>query len=388
MSDDRTEVPRAPDEPLYKSDPLYKKDSRGNIRVWQARAMDLPEGPVVETISGLITGKRTVKSTATKATAKLTAQENAVSKVKSSESSKLKKGYFKSQKEAEDWVDIRPMLLHKWDDHAHKMVYPAFTLPKLDGVCAVFRDTEDPHFMSREGNRFPKLDAKAQELSAYLDDRHGIERTRMHSHGELYAHGYHVGEVVEAIKGDNAEVLKALDFHVFDFMTDRATELQYKHRLKLGLEFYGHENTEKPFRLIKISVALKDEDVNKLYHHAIGQGFEGLVICNTSGYYEFGRRTYDKLKKKDLMTEEFEITGTYKEDNDGMELIMFRCKTSEGVSFNVRPKWNHKVRAKRYQEVKDGKLSYLGAMATVEYRSLTAYRTPFHGVLLTTRDYE
>ena len=67
---------------------------------------------------------------------------------------------------------------------------------------------------------------------------------------------------------------------------------------------------------------------------------------------------------------------------------MFQCKTSEGATFKVRPKWDHERREAALQQQINGSIDYVGEMATVEYRSLTAYKTPFHGVMISTRNYE
>ena len=67
---------------------------------------------------------------------------------------------------------------------------------------------------------------------------------------------------------------------------------------------------------------------------------------------------------------------------------MFKCVTNDGKVFKVRPKWDHAKRAEAYADQVARHIDYVGSDATVEYRSLTQYGTPFHPVLIAVRDYE
>jgi len=376
-------------ETLYQSPPLYKKDTNDNIRIWQGSAFVDDEGHAkYATVSGVLTGKQKRPETAAKGSPKLTPREAAVSKIQSAEASKRKKGYFETQEEAVAYEPRKLMLLHKYPESADRLDFPILVQPKLDGICAGYMDTEDPHFKSREDNRFPKLDPLAKEIKRWLDAHHGVDRSRMDAHGELYVHGATVSELVEGLKGSDAQMLKRIEFFVFDFMAQDAEHQWYVNRLRDGMKFYGTSEQEKPFRLVKTLVAVDTEEIDAHYKSFITQGYEGAVLVNRRGKYEYERRTYDKLKYKQIHSEEFEIIGYDVEHNGEQELIMFQCKTSEGATFKVRPKWDYDRREAALQQQINGSIDYIGEMATVEYRSLTAYKTPFHGVMISTRNYE
>jgi hypothetical protein len=376
-------------ETLYHTGPLYKKDTHGNIRIWKGEAFEDDGVAYAKTIAGQLTGKQKEHRTQVAPTTKYTASHAAVAKIRNAENDKLRKGYFRTQEEALDYKPNKLMLIHKWDDHKDKMSWPCFVQPKLDGICAGYMDdVNDPHFKSREDNRFEKLDTLAKNISLWLDAHHGVDRERMDAHGELYAHGRGVSELVEAIKGDNPDVFNELQFHIFDFMPKDAEVLYFTNRLRAGLDFFGTKEITKPFRIVKTLIAHDEAQVDAHYEFFVSQGYEGLVICNRIGGYEYDRRTYNKLKKKNLITEEFEITGFQEERNGEQELIMFTCVTADGITFKVRPKWSHEKREAALTQQRNGSVNYIGEMATVEYRSVTQYGTPFHGVMISTRNYE
>ena len=376
-------------ETLYQSTPLYKKDTNGNIRIWRGEAFVADDQVAYyKTISGVLTGKQKEHVTEAKRSPKLSAGEAAVSKIQSAEASKRKKGYFETQEDAIAYEPRKLMILHKYPEFSDRLSFPILVQPKLDGVCAGYMDTDDPHFKSREDNRFEKLDGLAKVIKRWLDAHHGVDRERMDAHGELYCHGKTVSELVEGIKGSDAQMLKDLEFVIFDFMSSDAEHEWFSTRLRKGMKYYGTDEHLKPFRIVKTLVANDAEEVEAHYKSFIKQSYEGAILINLKGKYEYERRTYDKLKYKLVLSEEFEITGVHSELNGSEELIMFTCVTKEGASFKVRPKWDHERRAAALEQQRNGSINYIGEMATVEYRSMTAYKTPFHGVMISTRNYE
>lgn len=277
------------------------------------------------------------------------------------------------------------MLLHRYDKNYMKVNYPALMGPKLDGVCAVLRHgAATSHFYSREDNIFEKLQFMADAIRAELEDKRGLVKY-VHSHGELYAHGHPVSEIVEAIKGDNAEVLGKLKFYIFDYIPEVAYErLTYVERLKLGRDVYKWDKPGALWEPIRTLVVHSAAEVKEGTQNFILQGFEGSVVNNIKGLYSWDTRSYDKLKVKQLFSEEFVIAGFTHEFKGTTKMIVFTCVSKVGTMFNVRPAWSDAKRSKAY---KAGE-SYVGKKLTVEYRSLTKYNIPFHPVAKTVRDYE
>lgn len=381
--------------PVYESPVLYKKDSNDNIRIWAAKVYkgENPGDPArVMTVSGVKGGKLKTHRADVKATATMSPETAAISKVQSKESAKLKSDYYKSEAEAKDHKKTKVMIIHKWDEHKHKLSWPMFAQPKLDGVCAKYVDIAgDPHFESREGNRFDKLDRLAGKINGYLNKLHGVSRDRVDAHGELYVHGRHVSEIIEGIKGSNADVLSELRFYMFDYMDADAESTPYLSRLRRGSKFYNWDRIRDELGIaepINTKVVNSESEVDVAFNVALATGYEGLVLSSMTGMYQYETRTYEKLKYKLLMSEEFEIIGSGAELQGGDELVLFKCKTSDGLEFDVRPAWSHGIRKQTYDRIKSGATTFLGKMATVEFRGLTKYKIPFHPVLVSVRDYE
>ena len=373
----------------HESKSLYKKDTSGRIRQWQATVVDTGDHIEVVTCTGILGGAIKEHRSPAKASATMGPLAVGISRVESAESKKLKDGYFDNEDDAMAYEPNKAMLLHRWDKYSNKMGYPCYCQPKLDGVCAIFVDDyKDPFFKSRENNRFPKLDGMAKRISAYLTRCNGAKRRQVDSHGELYAHGRKVSEIVEAIKGDNDVVFEELAFYTFDYMGSGAADEAYTSRLQRGSKFYQWSNDNKPYVPVRTLIAHNEIEVNLHYENFIREGFEGLVACDPHEVYMYDRRTYGKLKKKNLFSEEFTIVGTDVEEQEGLKMIMFQCKTKDNVQFKVRPAWDHAKRAQAYAEVLGGDITFTGQMATVEYRSITKYGTPFHPVLIAIRNYE
>jgi hypothetical protein len=374
----------------HQSTMLYKKDTSSRIRQWDARVEENEGHVTVITNTGVKGGTIKAHSSLAKKTPTMGPLASGIARVTNAETKKLSDGYFPTIQEAKDYNPNRAMLLHRWDKYSAKMVYPCFIQPKLDGVCGMYvDDATDPHFKSRENNRFPKLDDYAKRISAFLTAVNGSKRSQMDSHGELYVHGRKVSEIVEAIKGDNQKVLDELMFFTFDYMEGDAKNKGYKKRLQEGSKFYNWGNPASPVEPIRTLIAQNAEQVDEHHDIFVKLGYEGVVASAIGGDgYLFDRRTYSKLKKKQLFTEEFDIVDIVHDDYEGKEMIKFHCKTGDGVVFAVVPEWSHEKRAEAYKEHVSGDTVFIGKPATVEYRSMTKYNTPFHSVLIAVRDYE
>lgn len=367
---------------------LYKKTHTGIIRVWEGRVIQKAGGGVfLETRSGQKGGVIAARSRLIGPTKTMDSVDNALSKLSSHMKTKMLGGYFETEEAANKYVRTKPMLLHKWDTNSKKIYYPAFIQPKLDGVCALYRDDKDrPRFESRDNNEFVKMRPKALEIAEYFDRIAGKDRVRMNLHCELYAHGYHVSEIVEALKGDRDDILSEIKPFVFDYIPQVSIfdELPYDRRLRDGALYSKWDNPDLPFVPIKTLVAQSHDHVDEHFKSFLRQGYEGAVICNSGGLYRYDTRSYDKLKKKQLDSAEFRIIDTEYEMNGETKLIIFVLETKDGIRFKARPAWNHKVRATAWEKSE----SYIGKPGTVQYRGLTKYGTPFHPVFISVRDYE
>ena len=108
------------------------------------------------------------------------------------------------------------------------------------------------------------------------------------------------------------------------------------------------------------------------------------MVRNQNSIYKYKHRSYDLQKVKRFIDNEFEIIGG--KDGEGREsgLVIYRCTTSGGLEFDVRPKGTHKERAKIFKDLD----SYVGKLLTVKYQELTDDGRPRFPVGIAVRDYE
>jgi len=169
---------------------IYKLDSKGRVRVLHVYT----SGTDLIQESGLVDGslvehritclaKNVGKSNET------TAEEQALAEANSKIINKMSTGYFHTIEDAEDNEVLLPMLAKDYKKESHKVEYPCFVQPKLDGMRALGYTNK---FISRKGKEILNMDHILEELNklklnAPLD-------------GELYAHGKSFQENMRLIK--------------------------------------------------------------------------------------------------------------------------------------------------------------------------------------------
>src|ERR1700677_1554291 len=126
--------------------PLFKKTSTGAIQKWEIGVDDTTiitwwgqiDGATQETRDLITEGKNAGRSNET------TVTQQAVAEAKAKWEKQLKKGYVKTAEDAEaGTVDeiieggIVPMLAFPFDKQGHKLKYPLYGNPKLDGTRCI-----------------------------------------------------------------------------------------------------------------------------------------------------------------------------------------------------------------------------------------------------------
>jgi DNA ligase-1 len=197
---------------------LFKKTNTGAIQFWELGVNPLPNGQAeIITIFGQVgtdspqrtvdlikEGKNAGKKNAT------TALEQALKEGTAKRDKQLKKGYVYSKEDAEaGQVDeiieggIVPMLAHKFSEHGHKIKYPAFIQPKLDGIrmIAVIKDGKAT-LWSRTRKQINSLPHIVAALEAHFKDTRFLILD-----GEAYNHDYkdNFEQIVSAVRKDAPE---------------------------------------------------------------------------------------------------------------------------------------------------------------------------------------
>jgi len=267
-----------------------------------------------------------------------TPEQQAMSEAEKKHVKQLKKGYVISIDLAEDdKVDttlikggISPMLAHKFNEYGHKLVYPAYIQPKLDGhrcvatvsdgTCTLWSRTRKPIISVPHINEtFEKLFPSG----TYVFD------------GELYTHEMKNNfEQMTSIINQKTKPIdgyQAIQYHVFDLVVK---SLSFHDRwLRLcGLLLDKDPN----INVVETLVASTDSDAMIKFKLFMDQGYEGAIMRSKLGAYQFGRSN-DLLKMKSFDDGEFLVVGI--EEGKGKlkgHVGSFVCVTHDGVKFNAK----------------------------------------------------
>ena len=345
---------------------LFKKTSTGAIQYWEIEAT----GATMTERYGKVGGKEMVAQdiikvgkNAGRANA-TTPEEQAEAEARSKWEAKIKKGYVEEIKRAEKgktdhdggWF---PMLAHKYSEQGHKIKFPAYAQPKLDG----FRCVSDTNGKLWTRTRKPYLSVPHIE-KAIADDGDLI---RYQLDGELYNHKYKkdfekISHLVNQ-KSEPAEGHEIVEYHIYDVNIPGLT-FEARHKKLEALLSYKNE---EPFVLVE-TIKVNDEDeLMEAFEYYRSKGYEGAMVRNIDGLY-VGKRSYDLLKIKEFDDAEFKIVGI----QEGRGKLMghvgkFLCVTKDGVEFGAKMSGDM-GKLKEYFE--NHKL-WKGKMLTVKYQGLT-----------------
>lgn len=282
---------------------LYGKDKKGDFKVWTIWTENEKlyisfgkEGGKLQLKEEVIEGKNIGRSNETSPT------EQAEFEAKSRINKQIDKGYRHNKDELGE-LELMPMLAHDYLKQGHRIKYPCYGSPKLDGVrCLAIKD-EDEVILKSRGGKLYHVEHIINQLNSVMDVGEIFD-------GELYVHGSFLEEIVSAVKKPN-ELTPSLDYVIFDIVNKQPFEGRL---VEMGISHGRLEDCPNIQTLIYKEIA--DEDAMKHYHKEyVSRGYEGICIRNKGGMYESGKRSADLQKYKEFMDEEFEIIGVTEDRN-------------------------------------------------------------------------
>lgn len=309
-----------------------------------------------------------------------TPEQQALAEAQSQWEKKLKgKGYVQSVEAAQAGeVDARvaggidPMLAHSFAKQGHKITYPAYTQPKLDGhrciamiqdgVATLWTRTRKPI------TGVPHIN-KALEASGLGD---------CILDGELYNHDYR----------DNFEALtsfikrpvpkpghEVVQYHIYDIVNGRP----FSGRSSLLATVAA--GVSDPLVVVDTYIVYDEDDALGAFDAYTAEGYEGSMLRNADSLYE-NKRSYGLQKVKEFADAEYKITDVTEGRGKMAGKAIFVCETDTGQTFRVKMKGT--LDSLR-QYVDDPSLA-LGRMLTVQYQNLTSDGIPRFPIGLRLRD--
>lgn len=263
---------------------------------------------------------------------------------------------------------IKPMLAHQYEDYKHKLIFPVWSQPKLDGLRAIA--TKDGLF-SRLGNRFMTVPHIERALQ-------GLFQVAPHLvlDGELYCHTHrdNFPELCSIIKRTiiNDDVLRRalqIEYWVFDVINgDITTE-------RLGKAQNIVASIGSPhIKYLSSDACHNNERLDNCLANYYHQGYEGQIIRGVNSLYVH-RRSTSLLKRKGLDTEVCTIRDVL--EGEGKWLGMagcFWCQHPNGQFFHAALADDDAMRRKYWLE----RDSLRGKHAEVIYQKLLPSGVPRH----------
>ena len=255
-----------------------------------------------------------------------------------------------------------PMLAQTYK-HDKGFLTPCVIQPKLDGVRAYF---ENGKFKSRNHKEYYNMNHLTNDLKKFKEN--------VIFDGELYNHNMTFQELMKYVKlkkiDDKSndkipEIKKYVEYHIFDCYFPNNPEMPFSERYEYLKKL---EKTLKKTKICIVKVLHMDtiDDLERIHDEITSDGYEGIMLRNPDAIYEF-KRSKHLQKYKVFVDEEFEVIGYDKEVQDGINLVVWKCKTKDGKEFNCRPKGTHEEREKYFKNAKN----YIGKMLTIVFQEYT-----------------
>ena len=351
---------------------LYKKASTGKMLSWQisvdgatiSETWGQIEGKMQSTSDVIREGKNIGKKNET------TAEQQALAEAESKWTKKLKSHNYTEVMEdaaagrSSDLVEggLLPMLAHKYRDYAHKILYPCYLQPKLDGhrIVAVPEAGCGVRLWSRNRrlkDAWPHITARIKAMWS------AASQTPFPLDGEGYNNDYrkdfetltHFLQQEEYIPGS-----EIVQYHIYDCIIEG---LPFKARHERLASILANEPADSPLKLVE-TIEVKDEDEMMIaFEHFLALGYEGVMVRNAAGLY-VPKRSYDLQKVKKFDDDEFIIHGVVEGRGKLAGHAVFSCNTHDGVSFEAKLVGDQK----KLKEYWDHPEKVIGRKLTVKYQ--------------------
>jgi DNA ligase-1 len=369
---------------------LYKKTSTGAIQMWSIGVdknvivveHGQKDGKIQRSEETIKEGKNLGRSNET------TPSEQALLEATSKWEGKIKKGYVEDlsraaagEKDIDGGYDC--MLAHKFADHGHKISYPAYIQPKLNGHrCLAIVDDGVATLWSRTRKPITSMPHIIKELQdVYPSGYHELD-------GELYNH---------ALKDsfeDLASLIRQTDpkpncTDVHYYLYDKKMDGGFADRIeRLYGELHGYEKSKATLKYLVLTetVLVKDEDeMMQTFEAYLAKGYEGAMARNAKGSY-VGKRSYDLQKIKEFQDDDYEITdleegrGTYA----GCGIFVCRIPTAKHPHpcTCIECAFRVKMRGPKegLREFWTNSHKYVGKILVVKYQYISKYGIPIFPV--------
>lgn len=365
-------------------DTLYARASNGKVKEWTVGVevgKQLSNSATLVRIHGYIDGKRQISKRIIKVgknvgcSNETTFIEQAELEAQSLFNSKKDEGYVEDINGIDNVQILIPMHAVNWHDQKHKIVYPCYAQPKLNGVKDLTTRMEGSiRHTSKMFKPFNTLGHLDEHLMDMMQPEDIFD-------GEIFHPDWTFQEIIRHVKKWRPKT-EQLQYWVYDF----ALGIDFRDRY-----YYIQEQIYENNFIIKVPTVLvtNDEQLDQFHKENVANRFEGTMVRNGDGAYVFKFDTFNLQKRKDFVDEEFEIVGAHEGSGNDAGCVIFEVnnpygKTPKSKIFSVRPKGTVEDRRGWFRNLD----SLIGKELTVRYQEFSEEGTPIFPVGLAIRDYE
>jgi ATP-dependent DNA ligase len=350
---------------------LYKRSVTGKVSTWRIEVKD----NCFRTISGFEDGQKvTSEWTCCEGKSYNSSNEQAVKEADAMFRKRTELGYWEDINKIDTPVYFKPMLAHDYNDYKHKIKYPIFTQPKLDGIrCIVKSDG----MWTRNGKQIISAPHIFESLKPLLKSNPDLILD-----GELYASKdvadfNKIISCVRKTKPTSEDLIlsaECIEYHIYDIPSIDETFVD---------RFRVLNNLSLPTtcQVVKTEQVDNENDLSAYYFDYMTDGYEGQILRTDSKYEN--KRSKSLLKYKTFNDAEFKILGVIE---------------GQGNLTGKVGKLQFEIDGKPFESAVNGTWGYLeelfrcnnlvGKMATVKYFELTTDGLPRFPKVIEIRDYE
>ena len=320
-------------------DPLYKRDSKGKVRVWMMEVgynNDNEAG--IRTISGLVDGQK-VTSAWNLTEAKNVGRSNATTAKTQAEfeaqaewTKNVDKDYFVDANDIDSYTAFKPMLAH---DFTKTPVTSGITQPKLDGIRMVVNTRG---LYSRSNKEIVAVPHIAEALADFVKDHPTVTLD-----GELYNHELKdnfqkitslVRKTVNLGADELAESAELVQYHIYDMFDSANPNMTFMQRYN-WIQKNVHLVNKKAvgIHLVASAICETTEEIDVMYGEYTTAGYEGQMVRQDTVYEN--KRSKGLLKRKEFITEEYEVVQVHEgQGNWAGYAKRLTLKMADGTTFS------------------------------------------------------
>lgn len=300
---------------------LFKRDSKGKVREWQAMSGTDGTNWYWCTVSGLDDGKKVqsgwkiVEQKNVGKTNETSLQKQARAEMQAEFIKKRERGYFESLLNIDTFEKIKPMLAVKHEDTKYDFKNEEyFCQPKLDGIrCIARRDG----LWSRAGKEIVAVPHIAKALQEFFDQYPDAILD-----GELYNHDLRddfnkITSLVRKTKPtaeDIAEAKELVQYHVYDLVEAPEELAEALNGGDVCFSDRWNWIYDRGFTgcIHVVETHLipprHQELLDSIYGEYLQKGYEGQMIRKNT-VYEQNKRSKSLIKRKEFLTDEFPVVA-------------------------------------------------------------------------------